>query len=317
MRLCATHNRQRTSLTSATELAVPALTQQLSCKANITTDLCRRVGLQAELQWKANPRDKAKHSNQHEKCRESIGPLRRITRAIARDVDAQQLVSDRCHPHNLCLTWTSRPTSMLPWSCNRLPTPAPMYAHKQHADYGRGTTEEKAATQQDTDQQGSAGSQCTLQIKGSGQLDGKPKPSWHLKVQKPVKRKTRLRGQISALLAPMTFLPSRWQMEARHRLPKGATFHARLQGEEVQQAGGCRSRHQLLLERKARDAWWTCTCARNSAGKQITSAVAMVTAHFNSCHHHRLCSNVMCNTMMKHDVWAMHVVISTVKSGSS
>ena len=264
MRLCATHSRQKTSLTSTAEFAGPALIQQLSCKANITTDLCRRVGLQAELQWKAKPWREAKHSKQHETQRERPMPSRR-TKANATDVDAQQCHSDRCQPNNICLTWTSRPTSMLPWICSRLPTPAPMYAHKQHATYDRGTTEEKGGQQKDAKQQGSAGSQCTLQIKGCP--EGKPKPSWHLKVQKSVRRKTQLRGQVSALLAPMTFLPSRWQMEARHRLPKGATFHARLQGEDVYQAGGCRtSRHRLLLERKARDAWWTCTCARDSAG---------------------------------------------------
>ena len=265
MRLRATHSRQKTSLTSTAEVAVPALTQQLSCKANITTDLCRCVGLQAELQWKAKPWREAKHSKQNENKRERTMPLRRTTKANARDVDAQQCVSDRCHPNNLYLTWTSRPASMLPWICTQLPTPAPLYARKQPATYGRGTTEEKGRQQKDAEQQGTTGSQCTLQIKGCS--EGKPKSSWHLKVQKSVRRKTQLRGQVSALLAPMTFLPSRWHMEARHRLLKGATFHARLQGEDVQQASGCgTSRHRLLLERKARDAWWTCTCARDSAG---------------------------------------------------
>ena len=264
MRLCATHNRQNTSLTATAEFAVPAMTQQLSCKANMTTDLCRSVGLQGEWQWKANSWDEAKNSKQHEKKRQKSMPLRRTSKSSARDIDARQRVSDRCQPYNLCLTWTSRPTSTLPWSAP-LPTPARMYAHKQHEIYDKGTTEERSGKQQDADQQGSARSQCTLQIKGSP--EGKPKPSWHLKMQKSVSRKTQVRAQISALLAPMAFLPSRWQMEARHRLPKGANFHTRLQGEDVKQAGGCRtSRHQLLLERKARNAWWTCTCARDSAG---------------------------------------------------
>ena len=81
-------------------------------------------------------------------------------------------------------------------------------------------------------------------------------------------RKTQLRGQASALLAPLSFLPSRWQMEARQRLPRGATFHAKLQGEDARQPGGSHtSRHRVVLERKARDAWWTCTCAHDSAGK--------------------------------------------------
>ena len=238
--------------------------QQLSCKANITTDLFRRVGLQAELQWKANPWDEAKHSKRHEKKRENTMPLCRA-KASARDVNAQQRVSDRCQPYNLCLTETSRLTSTLPWSSVPLPIPAPMHAHKQRITFGKGATEERSGQQMEADHRGSASSQCTLQIKGSP--EGQSKPSWHLKMQKSVRRKTQLRGQISALLAPMTFLPSRWQMEARHRLPKGATFYARLQGEEVQQSGRRKtSKHQLLLERKARDAWWTCTCASDSAG---------------------------------------------------
>lgn len=273
LQLAASHGRQKTSLTTTAESAVPALTQHLSCKANITTDFCRRLGLQAELQWKAKSWDKAKHSKPCETKKEDIVPMGRTANFDARQAEAQQCESDICQPNNLEYIWTSKSSSTLPWSCTPLPIPPPICAHKQRASYSRGTTEEKGTKQTDAEHQGSAGSQCTLQIKGppggvpGGSPGGKARPSWHLKVQKSVRRKTQLRGQISALLVPATLWPSRWQMEARHRLPKGATFHARLQGEAAQQANGCSTnRHRLLLERKARDAWWTCTCAHDSTG---------------------------------------------------
>lgn len=262
LQLGASHSRQKASFTSTAETAVPALTQQLSCKANITTDFCRRVALQAELQWKAKPRRASKRSQGQNQTGQTTHP---ITKSYARDVSSQRHHNDWWQPQSLCPMWTSRMTSTLPWRCTPLPWPTPIYAHKQHATCGRGAVE-KGERQSDAEQQGSIGRQCTVQIKGSP--EGKPDPTWHLKVQESLGQRTQLRGQASAVLTPTSFLPSRWQLEIRHRLPKCATFHAKLQGEDVQQPGDCSARrHRLLLERKARDAWWACTCAHDSAGK--------------------------------------------------
>lgn len=277
LRLGASHGRQKASFTSTAEAAVPALTQQLSCKANITTDFSRRVALQAELQWKARAQEASKRTQDVCKTGQS-SPAGTTAKPHARHSDAPQHVDDRWQPENLCPVWISRPTSPLPWRGTPLPRPTPIYTHKQRATYGRGM-EEKSEKRSDAEQQGGFGRQCTLQIKGSP--EGKPNPTWHLRMQESLGRKTQLRGQASAMLAPVSFLPSKWQMEIRHRLPKGATFHAKLQGEDVQQPGhSSTSRHRVLLERKARDAWWTCTCAHDSAG---TSFLVVVSVFSSDC----------------------------------
>ncbi|KAL3149379.1 hypothetical protein ABBQ32_002180 [Trebouxia sp. C0010 RCD-2024] len=270
LRLGASHSRHKASFTSTAEAEVPALSQQLSCKANITTDFCRRVALQAELQWKARAQQASKRTL--DVCKTGQSSLSSMTtKPHARHIDVQQHIDDNWQPQILCPVWVSQPKSPLPWRATPLPRPTPVYTHKQRATYGRGT-EEKGERQNDAEQQGGFGRQCTLQIKGCP--EGKPKPTWHLRMQESLGRKTQLRGRASALLTPVSFLPSKWQMEIRHRLPKGATFHAKLQGEDVQQPGHCStSRHRLLLQRKARDAWWTCTCAHDSAEHMQQSMV--------------------------------------------
>lgn len=293
LRLGASHSRHKASFTSTAEAEVPALSQQLSCKANITTDFCRRVALQAELQWKARAQQASKRTL--DVCKTGQSSLSSMTtKPHARHIDVQQHIDDNWQPQILCPVWVSQPKSPLPWRATPLPRPTPVYTHKQRATYGRGT-EEKGERQNDAEQQGGFGRQCTLQIKGCP--EGKPKPTWHLRMQESLGRKTQLRGRASALLTPVSFLPSKWQMEIRHRLPKGATFHAKLQGEDVQQPGHCStSRHRLLLQRKARDAWWTCTCAHDSAGTSFPVVVSVFNIDciintrccWRTCHKHAM-----------------------------
>lgn len=146
-----------------------------------------------------------------------------------------------------------------------MPTPPAVYPHKQRAFYSKNAEEQSNKSEKDGQHSG-AGTQYALLIKGSP--EGKPKSTWQLRVQKALGRKTRLRAQASALIAPLNLLPSKWQLETRRRLPKGATFNARLQKEDLQQSREI-SKHRLVLERKARDACWTHTCAYDSTGWQI------------------------------------------------
>ena len=259
---CSSHKK---TFTSTAELATPALTPQLSCKASATSDFRQRLVLQAELLWKANPKStpyQAKSNPKHP--------------------NADQGSNSCCPSQSLCPLWLSAPTVPLPWSCTPMPTPSAVYPHKQHAFHGK-NAEEHGSKPEKSEQHSSGSTQLALLIKGSP--EGKPKPTWQVSLQKALGRKTQLRAQASAPIAPLNLLPSKWQLESRRKLPKGAIFNARLQNENAQQAGHI-SKHRLVLERKARDAWWTYTCAHDSTGESLHSGLSAVGTIASKRHMH-------------------------------
>lgn len=256
LQLGTSHSSQKTSFTSTAEFAAPALTPQLSCKASVTSDFCRRLVVQAELLWKANTK-----------------PVPYQARSNPKHFKAHEGFSSPCTSPGLCPLWLLTPTVPLPWSCTPMPTPPAVYPHKQRAFYSKNAEEQSNKSEKDGQHSG-AGTQYALLIKGSP--EGKPKSTWQLRVQKALGRKTRLRAQASALIAPLNLLPSKWQLETRRRLPKGATFNARLQKEDLQQSREI-SKHRLVLERKARDACWTHTCAYDSTGESLHPGLTAMT----------------------------------------
>lgn len=253
VQLGASHNNQNTAFTSTAEVSAPTLTQQLSCKAGTTTDFCRRVALQTELQWKAKAKLPPKHTKRNPK-----------------QFDSHHSSDAHSPSHSFQPAWLLVPNLPLPWGNEPVPCPAAVYATKQHHFFGKGS-EERGAQPGKDEQQSTAGTQCTLRVKGCAL--GKPKSTWQLLLQKRIGRKTQLKAQASALTAPFSLMPSRWQLEARRKLPKGATFNAKLQKDDAKEASGC-SQYRLMLERKAQDAWWSYLCTHNSTGGPLHSALA-------------------------------------------
>ena len=246
----ASHSRRKPAFTSTAEVAAPAVTPQFSCKASANTDYCQHAALQVEVQWKSKQR-----------------PPTKSAKSDVKQSFLQQSHDGQQEAHSCCSSWLLMPTVPLPWQCsNSMPSPATVYSYKQHVFYGRGADSTNSKTDKD-EKHSSTDTQGTLQIKGSS--GRKPKPTWQLRIQKAVSRKLQLRGQASAQITPLSLLPAAWQLEARRKLPRGASMLAKLQQEEGRQAAG--SRHRLMIERKSRDAWWTSTCTCDSAGWPLST----------------------------------------------
>lgn len=283
--------------TSSAELAAPALTSTLSCKAHANTDFCQRLVLLTELQWKA-----AKHKQP-------------TTATVSRADNTKSVIPtdshDNSHPssshqhHRAHAAWHSSSPSRLPWTQQTLQYPVPVYASKPRSAHWKesgargkpGLDGDRDKDSKDDSQAGKslltiwfithtfivdiqdwqtghmctghmgAGDQCTLQLKGSASPEGKPPPAGHIRLQKAMGQKLQLRAQASAALAAgaTSLLPSRWQLEAKRKLQKGAMVNVRMQREEMR-ASQQQGRHRLQIEHKGQANWVTCTCTHQPAG---------------------------------------------------
>ncbi|KAL0023801.1 hypothetical protein WJX77_006503 [Trebouxia sp. C0004] len=108
--------------------------------------------------------------------------------------------------------------------------------------------------------------QCTFQLKGSA--EGKPPPTWQIRGQKALGAKLQLRVQAGAALGMAHLLPSRWQLEIKHKLRKGAMLNMRLQKDERRSSQQC-DRYRVQVEHKACTHWVTCMWAQEASGCQV------------------------------------------------
>lgn len=268
LRCDCTHASSSTKYTASAEVAVPDLTQTFNCKANATTDFRQRLLLHGELQWHAKRRQaratspfKADTTNGSK----ASGP--RWHSRIHSNAGQQMQASQD--------TWYSSSATHLPWLGQCIQCPSPVYAHKAGlANYRdatgtgiKGLEADKDLETTDESQAGRGpGDQCTFQLKGSA--EGRPPPTWQIRGQKALGAKLQVRAQASAALGMAHLLPSRWQLEMKHKLRKGAMLNIRLHRDERRSPQQC-DRCRVQVERKARTHWITCMCAQEASGCQV------------------------------------------------
>ncbi len=263
----STHNSPSTKYTSSAEVAIPNLTKAFSCKANATTDFCQRLLLHGELQWHAKRRQ-AKPTSPFKadttKSSKATGP------------NWHSKTQSNTGQHMPLATWYSSSAAHLPWLGQCIQYPSPVYAHKARlANYrdatGTGIKGFEADKDLETTEESQAGKgpgdQCTFQLKGSAEK--KPPPTWQIRGQKALGAKLQLRAQASAALGIAHLLPTRWQLEMKHKLCKGAMLNIKLQRDERRSPQQC-DRYRMQVERKARSHWITCMCAQEASGEQYT-----------------------------------------------
>ncbi|DBA70412.1 TPA: hypothetical protein ACH3X2_011824 [Trebouxia sp. C0005] len=172
-------------------------------------------------------------------------------------------------------TWYSSSAAHLPWLSHCIQHPSPVYAHKARlANYRdatgtgiKGFADDKDQETTDESQAGRGpGDQCTFQLKGSAER--KPPPTWQIRGQKALGAKLQLRAQASAALGIAHLLPTRWQLEMKHKLRKGAMLNIKLQRDERHSPQQC-DRLKVQIERKARSHWITCMCTQEASGCQV------------------------------------------------
>ncbi|DBB08975.1 TPA: hypothetical protein ACH3X3_007606 [Trebouxia sp. C0006] len=172
-------------------------------------------------------------------------------------------------------TWYSSSAAHLPWLGQCIQYPSPVYAHKARlANYrdatGTGIKGFEADKDLETTEESQAGKgpgdQCTFHLKGSAEK--KPPPTWQIRGQKALGAKLQLRAQASAALGIAHLLPTRWQLEMKHKLRKGAMLNIKLQRDERRSPQQC-DRYRMQVERKARSHWITCMCAQEASGCQV------------------------------------------------
>jgi hypothetical protein len=279
----STHNSPSTKYTSSAEVAVPNLTKTFSCKANATTDFRQRLLLHGELQWHAKRRQ-ARTSSPFKadttKGSKAFGP--KWHSKIHRDTCQQMQIPQA--------TWHSSSAAHLPWLGQCWQYPSPVYAHKARlANYRdatgtsiKGFEADKDLETTDESQAGRGpGDQCTFQLKGSA--EGKPPPTWQIRGQKTLGAKLQLRAQASAALGMAQVLPSRWQLEMKHKLRKGAMLNIRFQRDERRSPQQC-DRHRLQVEHKARTHWVTCMCVQEASGEQYTMLTQVIISWWYEVH---------------------------------
>lgn len=265
----STHNSTSTKYTSSAEVALPDLTETFSCKANATTDFRQLLLLHGELQWHAKRRQaKATSSFQADttKGSKATGPK---WHSKIHSNTGQQMQTPQA-------TWYSSSAAHLPWLSHCIQHPSPVYAHKARlANYRdatgtgiKGFADDKDQETTDESQAGRGpGDQCTFQLKGSAER--KPPPTWQIRGQKALGAKLQLRAQASAALGIAHLLPTRWQLEMKHKLRKGAMLNIKLQRDERHSPQQC-DRLKVQIERKARSHWITCMCTQEASGEQYT-----------------------------------------------
>lgn len=169
--------------------------------------------------------------------------------------------------------------SLNPASIIHLPqvdSPFLVYASKPSPAFAQGTAGKMHTRQQSEEDShdgfpsGGPGDRFALQLKGA--VKGNPAPNWQLACQKAFNSKLQLRAQCSAIVAGKLSLPNRWQLEARHKLTKGAVFSIRLQQDQQKQkapqAVGSH-RRSLQVEHKSRTSQVMCSCRQQAEGWQI------------------------------------------------
>ena len=261
-----THHSPSIKYTSSAEVAVPYLTETFDCKANATTDFRQRLLLHGELQWHAKRRQAKTTSPDTTKGSKVTGPK---WHSNIHSNSGQQM--------QICqATWYSSSAAHLPWHGQGIQYPSPVFAHKARlANYRnatgtgiKGFEADKDLESTDESQAGRGpGDQCTFQLKGSA--EGKPPPTWQIRGSKALGAKLQLRAQASAALGMAQLLPSRWQLEMKHKLRKGAMLNIKLQRDERRSPQQF-NRHKAQIERRARSHWMTCMCAQEASGEQYT-----------------------------------------------
>ena len=262
----SSHKTPSTKYTSSAEVAVPDLTETFSCKANATSDFRQRLLLHGELQWHAKRRQakpfkadatkgsKANAQKWHSKIHSNSG---------------QQMQTPQA-------TWYASSAGHLLRLRQCIQYPSPVYAHKARlANYRDATgtvvkgfeADKDLETTDESQAQRGPGDQCTFQLKGSA--EGKPPPTWQIRGQKALGAKLQLRAQASAALGMAHLLPSRWQLEMKHKLRQGAMLNIRFQRDEQRSPQQC-DRYRMQVEHKARTHWVTCMCAQEASGEQYT-----------------------------------------------
>ncbi|DBA97168.1 TPA: hypothetical protein ACH3X1_014931 [Trebouxia sp. C0004] len=264
----STLNSPFTKYTSSAEVAVPDLTGTFSCKANATTDFRQRLVLHGELQWHAKRRQAR-----------TTSPFKADTtkggKAFGPKWHSKLHSNTSQHMQTPQATWYSSSAAHLPWLGQCMQYPSPVYAHKARlANWGhatgtgiKGFEADKDLETTDEAQAGRGPSnQCTFQLKGSA--EGKPPPTWQIRGQKALGAKLQLRVQAGAALGMAHLLPSRWQLEIKHKLRKGAMLNMRLQKDERRSSQQC-DRYRVQVEHKACTHWVTCMWAQEASGCQV------------------------------------------------
>lgn len=134
------NSRDLSSRSSYTvEASIPALTEQIACKANLASNLDRFLSLSAEAQWKAKPQKTNKHN--FNKSRQWQGRHRRRSNC-KNDPDQ----TDETISHQQATPILTDNSRLLRWQSlvvarpQQLPTPAAIYAQKQRHESSRNHT---------------------------------------------------------------------------------------------------------------------------------------------------------------------------------
>lgn len=266
LQLGCTHSTPSVKYSSSAEVVVLDLTHNLSCKAHATTDFCQRLVLHADLQWKARHKQTKSATRQTDRVKAS--------KTFAQHGHDDNDTNHHQHVQRDQPAWYSNSATRLPWLDQSLHYPSPEYACKPRPSHRKASSTraikvpEADKDSQDGKDEAQAGTgpgdQCTLQLKGSPA--GKPSPTWQIRGQKALGPKLQLRAQVSAALGGLHLLPSQCQVEARHKLPKGAMLSVRLHREE-RRPSQQHSRHRVQIEHKGRSNWMTWSCAQEASGQ--------------------------------------------------
>lgn len=264
LRFGSTHSRPSSKLTSSAEVVIPALAQNLSCKAYATTDFCQRLVLQAELHWKAKQKQATQDAHTRTKQADRRPACRQNLLTVCQQDGAQPMSHAPCYPSSAC---------DLPWTSQAVHYPTATFARKRRPTFWKDSAAKGMNgidINKDTKEEPQAGmapcDQFTLQLKRSP--EGTSPPSWQIRWQKALSRKAQLRGQAGAAMGAANLLPSKWQLEAKHKLQRGAMLNVRVQREDKRPTQH-QSRHRVQIEYKGRAKMIACTCTHEPTGLQV------------------------------------------------
>ena len=258
-----------TRLTTGAVVAAPIVPNCLKLKAGTTTDFAHQLLLRTELSWQRKQTSKDKDIATKKLRRKSRRPSNDLSnggRTLAQADDST--AADQC------LATAAVATEPLPWNFP-MKEAWPLYMEKNRA-FAKGAsshighTHEPHATAEEFVIDGSSpamrpGDQVSLQLKVA--LKGKPAPNLQLRVQKVLSNKMQLRAQLRTDFDAMRPLQSKWQLEARHKLAKGASASVKLVHDQQKSAHhGNSPRHSLQIEHKNRTNFVTCACRHQATG---------------------------------------------------